>query len=122
MDAARRVSAFVGGFSSTHSSPSESSTFIAWYCSQKTWQISKSVSVAAVGMSSSMDIHSSYFSFCIPSGGSKTITDGHVPINSWFVWGKIALDVSLQVEREILRTSIVNAVENEGSVISLLQN
>ncbi|GBM42057.1 hypothetical protein AVEN_30409-1 [Araneus ventricosus] len=65
--------------SSTHSSPSESSTFIAWSCSQAAWQISKSVSVAATGMSSSMDIHSLYSSFCIPSGVSMKITDGHVP-------------------------------------------
>ncbi|GBN10054.1 hypothetical protein AVEN_181150-1 [Araneus ventricosus] len=54
--------------SSRHSSPSESSTFIAWSCSQTAWQISKSASVAATGMSSSMGIPSSYSSFCIPSG------------------------------------------------------
>ncbi|GBL59118.1 hypothetical protein AVEN_61864-1 [Araneus ventricosus] len=39
----------------------------------------KSISVAATGKTSSMDIHSSYSFFCIPSGGSMTITDGHVP-------------------------------------------
>ncbi|GBM44792.1 hypothetical protein AVEN_148294-1 [Araneus ventricosus] len=76
-------------------------------------------------MSSSMDIHSSYTFFCIPSGDSRTITDGHVPArqmddlrrkvmkdkprNSWDVWGKVTPDVSSQVEREVLRTSIVNA-------------
>ncbi|GBM96795.1 hypothetical protein AVEN_251484-1 [Araneus ventricosus] len=43
------------------------------------WRISKSVTVATTGKSSSMDIHSSYSSFCIPSGGSMTITDGHFP-------------------------------------------
>ncbi|GBN85162.1 hypothetical protein AVEN_163864-1 [Araneus ventricosus] len=66
-------------FFNTHSSQSESSTFIAWYCSQTTWQISKSVNVASAGMSSSMDIHSSNSSFCITCKGSMTITDGHVP-------------------------------------------
>ncbi|GBN11883.1 hypothetical protein AVEN_236034-1 [Araneus ventricosus] len=54
--------------------PSESSTFIAWTCSQIASKISKSVNVAATGMSSSMDIHSSYSSYCIPSGGSMTVT------------------------------------------------
>ncbi|GBN78615.1 hypothetical protein AVEN_190434-1 [Araneus ventricosus] len=39
----------------------------------------KSVSVAATGMSSSMDIHSSDSSFCIPLEGSMIITDDHVP-------------------------------------------
>ncbi|GBM74160.1 hypothetical protein AVEN_206698-1 [Araneus ventricosus] len=73
------ISMLIGGFSSTHSSPSESSTFIAWSCSQKAWQISKSVSAAATGISSSIDIHSSYSSFCIPSGGPMAVTDGHVP-------------------------------------------
>ncbi|GBN46836.1 hypothetical protein AVEN_172576-1 [Araneus ventricosus] len=62
---------------STHSSPSESSTFIAWSCSQTARQISKSVSVASIGMSSSMGIHSSNSSSCIPPGGSMTITDDH---------------------------------------------
>ncbi|GBO41401.1 hypothetical protein AVEN_137567-1 [Araneus ventricosus] len=100
------ISTLVGGFSSTHSSPSESSTFIAWPYSQTVWQISKSVSVAATGMSSSMDIHPSYSSFCIPSEGSMKITNGHAsacemddlqrevmknkPRNSWDVWGKVA--------------------------------
>ncbi|GBN34821.1 hypothetical protein AVEN_51003-1 [Araneus ventricosus] len=42
-------------------------------------QISKPDCVASAGMSSSMDIHSSYPSFCIPSGGSMTITNDHVP-------------------------------------------
>ncbi|GBM98755.1 hypothetical protein AVEN_83834-1 [Araneus ventricosus] len=64
--------------SSRHSSKSESSTFIAWSCLQTIWQISKSASVAATGMSSSMGIPSSYSSFCIPSGGSMKITDGHI--------------------------------------------
>ncbi|GBO18124.1 hypothetical protein AVEN_119187-1 [Araneus ventricosus] len=59
--------------------PVGSSTCIAWSSSQTDWQISKSVSVAATGMSSSMDIHSSYSSFCMPSGGSMKITSGHVP-------------------------------------------
>ncbi|GBN51660.1 hypothetical protein AVEN_98834-1 [Araneus ventricosus] len=43
----------------------ESPTFIAWSFSQTAWQISKSVSVAATGMFSSMDIDSSYSSFCM---------------------------------------------------------
>ncbi|GBN18295.1 hypothetical protein AVEN_85081-1, partial [Araneus ventricosus] len=38
--------------------------------------ISKPVSVAATGMSSAMDIRSSYSSSCTPSGGSMSITDG----------------------------------------------
>ncbi|GBM92470.1 hypothetical protein AVEN_140257-1 [Araneus ventricosus] len=74
-------------------------------------QISKSVSVAATGMFSSVDIHSSYSSFCIPSEGSMTITEGHALArymddfqrvimkyksrNSGDVWGRVALDVSL---------------------------
>ncbi|GBO04951.1 hypothetical protein AVEN_141412-1 [Araneus ventricosus] len=66
----------VGGFSS-HIRPRR--TFIAYSCSQTAGQISKSVSLAAIGMSSSVDIHSSYSSFGIPSGGSMAITDGHVP-------------------------------------------
>ncbi|GBM68923.1 hypothetical protein AVEN_207176-1 [Araneus ventricosus] len=104
---------FVGGLSSMHSSLLESSTFAAWSYLQTAWQISKSVSVAATGISLSMDIHSSYSSFCIPSGSSMKNTNGHVPAfkmddlqreamknkprNSWDLWGKWPPDVSLQV-------------------------
>ncbi|GBN08162.1 hypothetical protein AVEN_173363-1 [Araneus ventricosus] len=66
------------------------------------WQISKSVSVAATEMSSSMDIHSSYSSFSMPLGGSKLISDSRNLLRDAF------LDVSLQMEREIPQMSTVN--------------
>ncbi|GBM34741.1 hypothetical protein AVEN_208901-1 [Araneus ventricosus] len=53
--------------------------FYCWVLRTNSLAISKSVSVAGIGMSSSMAIHSSYSSFCIPSGGSMKLTDGHVP-------------------------------------------
>ncbi|GBM69243.1 hypothetical protein AVEN_134690-1 [Araneus ventricosus] len=46
-----------------------------------------------------MDIHSSYFSFCIPSAGSVTITDGHVPVHSN---GRPSKRVSMKNKPEIL--------------------
>ncbi|GBM02688.1 hypothetical protein AVEN_258975-1 [Araneus ventricosus] len=68
---------------------------VNFYCLPTAWQISKSVTVAASGMSSSMDIHSSYTSFCIPSGGSMKITDQrevmkNISRNSWNMWSKVA--------------------------------
>ncbi|GBN53369.1 hypothetical protein AVEN_268214-1 [Araneus ventricosus] len=90
-------------------------------------------------MSLSMGIHSSYSSFCIPSGGSMTITDGHAPArkmddlqrdvmknnpqNSWDVWGKNAPQMfPYKSSEKFYERQSLTLVENEGSVNFLLQN
>ncbi|GBN72241.1 hypothetical protein AVEN_126640-1 [Araneus ventricosus] len=118
------ISAFVGGFSSAHSSPSESSTFIVWSCSQTAWKISKSVNAAATGMPSKWtstlpivplhtfrkfnDSHRRSRPHPLNGRPSREVMKNKLR-NSGDVWGKCPPHVSLQVEREIPRTSIVNA-------------
>ncbi|GBL75282.1 hypothetical protein AVEN_61807-1 [Araneus ventricosus] len=63
MSRACLISAFVGGLTLNTFVLVESSTFIARPCSPTAWQISKPVSVAATGMSSSMDIHTYPFAY-----------------------------------------------------------
>ncbi|GBO31367.1 hypothetical protein AVEN_133769-1 [Araneus ventricosus] len=124
MSRACLISGFVEVFSTTHYSPLESSTFIAGLAHK---QLGKFPSLLVRQLLECPRHWNSFFILFIlhtfrrfndnfrrsrpcPLNGrpSKRGYEKN-PLNYWDVWGKVAPDVSLQVDREILRTSIANA-------------